>query len=92
MDFSSFGAPLYLWPYRECNTSDSETVTCLVIISILQDNFMQKTAVLHHDSNSKQQSIKIALYRKINSVVQWSETVMPKVFAMKSATKERHLS
>ena len=34
----------------------------------------------------------IALHRKINSVVQWSENVMFYVFAMKSAIKERNNS
>ena len=34
-----------LLPYRACNTSDSEAVTCLDITSPLQDTFMQKAAV-----------------------------------------------
>ena len=33
--------------------------------------------------------LEIALYRKIHSVVQWSETVMLYIFAMKTAIKER---
>ena len=37
-------------------------------------------------------SLYIALYRRNNFVVQWSENVMPNVFAMKSAIKERHHS
>ena len=32
----------------------------------------------------------VALYRKINSVVEWSENVEFNVFAMKSAIKECH--
>ena len=34
----------------------------------------------------------MALYRKINSVVQWSENAVLYIFTMKSAIKERHHS
>ena len=34
----------------------------------------------------------MALYRKINYVVQWSENVVLYIFATKSAIKERHHS
>ena len=66
-------------------------VTWLVITSPLQDNFTQKelfdnTFII---GNNK---IYIALYRKIYSVVQWSENVMLNVFATKSAIKEGHHS
>ena len=45
VDFFSFGEPVYLLPYREYYTSDSETLTCLVITSPLQDTFMQNAFI-----------------------------------------------
>ena len=50
---------------------------------------MEKAAVWYHDY-SKQKVIEKALYRKINSVVHWSESVMLYDFAIKSMIEECH--